>query len=407
MKISNMLIAYPAILVAAPALTLGCISTDSGITEATKGCDEFQSASSFAELQVDAKVKVFMQAAAEFRGVATDTRAAVKEACVGIATDLGADDTWSSMGDSDDAISNAQGTGACDAASTRVTAIMEAHAEANFALTVTRGACHLDFDMQTQCEARCDAEKVCDAGSVEERCEPGELSVVCQGSCTAGATCEGTMEVAANCMGQCESTCTGECKGTCTGPDGKRTENDPNCHGKCSSSCNGTCRGLCKVEAEQGLSCGASVSCKGGCEGSFTDPKCETIFTPPKCTIDQKCLDACSAMVAAHPICDPPHVELLADITVSADVAVLQTTIDAHLPKLLAIAEVQGNLVVEAGERLVASGEAVLEASGTLSGKSVSCAAVAAKASAEAALHLRVSVQGSAGVTDSCTSRAQ
>jgi hypothetical protein len=396
---------FAAAMLLAPPTMGGCISTNSDLSEAGKGCPELSEGAQSAD--VDASVRLFMQAAADFRVVSADLKAAVKTACANIAIDLGAEDTWSDLGDDDDAIANGSGTGACDAANARIVAIMELQANANFALAITRGACHCDFQAQAACDAQCKAEATCDSGSVETRCEPAALSVLCEGSCEANAFCEGTMDVAANCMGQCESTCQGECKGTCIAPDGTKTDGDPNCHGKCSSSCNGTCRGLCKVEAESGVNCGANVSCRGGCSGTFTEPQCTTTFLPPVCTVDQACLDSCSAQVAKNAVCDPPHVELMADVTVSADVQLLVDTINANLPALIALADAQGEIILKAAETLSATGKGVLDASGDLDGKSIACATAAAKASFEAAATLEVSVGASTRVTEGCSSHSE
>jgi hypothetical protein len=49
----------------------------------------------------------------------------VKTACAHIASDLGASDSWSALGDGDEAISNANGTGACDVANTASAHVLE------------------------------------------------------------------------------------------------------------------------------------------------------------------------------------------------------------------------------------------------------------------------------------------
>ena len=167
----------------------GCVALDSDLGDAVEGCPELSTTTIDGNLQVDADVRAFMQASADFRVIGEETMARVKTACVGIATDLDAPDTWSALGDGNDSISNADGTGACDAASVRISAIMRASATANFALVTVPGACHADFQAQTECDTKCSAQAVCDPGTVETRCTPGELSMQCTEMCRAGSWC--------------------------------------------------------------------------------------------------------------------------------------------------------------------------------------------------------------------------
>jgi hypothetical protein len=369
------------------------------------GCEEFAKSGEI-DARVDAKVKVFMEASRDFVKISGDFKAGVRDACANMARDLGGEDSWSKLGDGDDSVTNQQGTGACDVASVRIKAIMEAHVDANFALTVTPGECHHDFEAQAACEQQCKADAVCDSGTCETRCEPAQLSVKCEGSCKLNAQCEGNAKVDCNCMGKCESTCTGECKGTCTSPDGKKTENDPNCHGKCSSSCNGKCRGICKIQAEEGIQCGANVRCTGGCEGQYEEPKCTTTFTPPKCTVDQTCLDSCSAKAEANLICEPTTVELYANVSVHADVQKLVTTVNANMSKLVQCSEAEGKVAVTALDRLSASGDALVKGKLVLNPKTVSCAGAATKQAGNSAASLKATTIAARNVTDTCRSHA-
>src|SRR5258706_11654125 len=123
------------------ALALGvvsCVSTSSPIVQGFSGdCPELQAGATIdANVQVDVRVRALMQASIDLRKLRDDLKGAVHDACVHVATDLGADDTWSSLGDSDDAIGNGNGTGACDQARAKIVAIMESDAgkRASFAL---------------------------------------------------------------------------------------------------------------------------------------------------------------------------------------------------------------------------------------------------------------------------------
>jgi hypothetical protein len=331
----------------------------------------------------------------------------VLSACVGIASDLHARDTWSSLGDADDAIANSNGTGACDAARQRIVDIMQAHSTANFALVVSRGACVPDFKTETTCEAGCEANEKCDPGSVETRCDPAQLSVVCSGSCSANGFCEGTADVAANCEGACEAECTGSCSGTCIDESGHRTDDDPNCHGKCASHCSGTCKGRCKVDSSAGVQCGTNVFCKSGCTSSFTSPRCESEFTPPHCTIDEACFENCRANAVAHATCSPPTVKLLADASAGADVVALVATVDKNLPPLIHVAEAQGRIAADIVGNVNASGQAVLHESANLDGKSIACATAAVSALSRTAGTLNVSTQAGSQVVQDCSAHAR
>src|SRR5262249_33669753 len=150
-----------------PLLAASCIATDSGLGEATQGCEEFKPGATFDDsVHVNGSVRLFMQASADFRAMSENMTATVREACAGIAKDLGASDSWSNL-DGNASISNSKGTGACDVASARISAIMGASASANFALVETRGDCHPDFNAQTECDAKCAGEAKCDSGTVE------------------------------------------------------------------------------------------------------------------------------------------------------------------------------------------------------------------------------------------------
>jgi len=398
---------------AAGTLTIvSCISTTSGLGAGTQGgCPEFPTNGGTvdANVKVDAKVRAFMQASADLGSITDKLKVDVRSACTKVATDLGANDTWSSLGDSDDAISNTNHTGACDAASARIVAIMESDAgkRANFALVVTQGACHADFQAEADCEAKCNSQTKCDPGTVDTRCQPGELSVQCQDRCAAQSFCEGRVDVEANCNGMCEAQCDGACQGTCIDEHGKKTDNDPNCHGKCTASCNGKCTGRCRVDVSEGVSCGANVKCQGSCTSTFTDPVCETTFTPPKCQIDQSCFASCRTTTTANAKCDPASVKLNCDMQSSADLQKLVATINANLPPLLAAGQAQGKNVAQVGSDLVASGSVVLQASGDLDVKSLACATTAAQSADHASNSLQVAANAGAGVTQSCSSHAQ
>ncbi len=398
----RLLVAAPSVAIAAlvvVACAPGCSIKLNDVVQDTKEtltCEGF-TANGQVDADLDANVKVFLEATADVEKLSVELRDATRIACARIAGDLGAADDWSAVNDPNESTKRA-----CNAASAKIDAILGTNARANVALVVTRGRCHQDFEQIKECDTKCKKQEVCDSGGVETRCEPGQVSLVCEGKCRLSAECEGTAEVAANCMGKCESTCLGECHGTCTKADGTRTENDPSCNGKCSAACNGKCRGVCKVEASGGIECGLNVRCKGECEGRTSDPVCETRCTPPKCAIDTVCFDSCSTRVETRTVCEPTRVELFCDGKVSVEVQKLQATVTANLGTLFDAAEVKGKRTQLAAEKLSAIGEVVVNAAGKTSVKSNACAAAGAKAAVAAAARVKVGVEGSVAVVNAC-----
>jgi hypothetical protein len=436
LKISS---ALPWIVVAAVPVMSNC-ALKNDIQAAASGCDEFQSGGqAVAALDIDAKVKAFAQATSDLRDLGKGIKADVKLACINIAKDLGETDRWSSD-DADSALSNSGKTGACDVAASRIDAIMTAsiQAGASFALEVSGGQCAIDANVQASCETACKTNVTCTEATVEVRCPPAELSVQCDAECKAEAVCQGRADLEANCMGKCESECAGTCSGelrgttvggcmgmcegkcdgtatpsggmaNCTGTcEGRCTQPHPAamCHGKCASSCNGKCKGECKLDATASMNCGATVSCKGGCTGTTTQPKCETELVAPICTGDTNCQASCSAQASAKATCTPLTVTLVFNVDAAGDLAKLKSTIETNLPAILLTAKTKGQLAIRALEKVAATGQAVVNASTSLGGKAIACAGTAAEASISASASLSVSVSASASVGSSCTSHS-
>jgi hypothetical protein len=398
-------------IVSALALNFGCnikaSITAPGVKPTvaqTQECQEFTNGNFDASVNVDSRVRVFAQGVADYHQLGASIKTNAMTACAAIATDLGASDSWTALGDTDDAVSNSNGTGACDVANAKVNAIMSANASAHFAIVQVPGACYPDFAAQTACEAQCKADATCTSGTIDTRCTPAKLTEQCDESCKAQAECEGTETVPATCQGTCEAECTGSCQGTCTASDGTQTQNDPNCQGKCSAGCNGTCKGGCTLDVA--ISCGASVCCKGGCTSTYTAPRCETTFTPPACTVDANCMASCAATVAAKAPCDPPHAALFADVSVSPDVAKLVTTINANFGTILTVTDAQGALAHDQADGLVTAGENVVGEVAKLDVKSIACAAVAAGTSVDSRVTIDTAVTASTTLRDTCRTHA-
>jgi hypothetical protein len=438
LKTSSVL-TWVTLVAAVPAMS-ACALADN-LEQAASGCDEFQAGGdAVGSLDIDVKVKAFARASADLKQVGDGIKADVKLACINIAKDLGETDRWSDDS-ADSAIANSGKSGACDVAAGRIEAILTAAAAdlgASFALEVSGGECFVDVDAQASCESACKTDVTCTEGSVEVRCPPAELSVQCDAECKAEATCEGRVDLETVCTGKCEAECAGSCNGEmrgrteggcdgmCEGKcDGKATERGgmancagvcegrctkphPNakCRGKCSSKCEGTCKGKCKIEASTTVKCSSGVSCKGGCTGTSTQPKCETEITPPVCMGDTSCQSSCSAQASAKVTCTPQTVHLVFNLDPSGDLAKLQATVEANLPAILLTFKTKGQLAQRALEKVAATGQAVVDASSKLGGKAIACAGTAAQASIKASASMSVSVSASANVSTSCTNNA-
>ena len=402
--------AWPALLGALSMPLLVDCGAAKELEQAASGCDEFQQGPEVtARLDVDTNVKAFVSASSELKTVVSQIKVDVKSACVDICNRLGVTDTWSELGDDDESISNKGGTGACDKAAAEIDAIMrETKAAAKFALTVTSPKCSVDVDAQAACEATCKVDAACKPGEIDvvTRCDPAQLSVQCGGTCNFNAVCQGTASVEVQCAGECDAVCKGHCSGTCVGESGVMSENDVDCRGKCKGKCKGSCEGDCRITEQAGIACGASATCKGGCTGTYTAPKCETELKalPPQCNVDANCQASCSSRARCNVRCEQPRVILIADTSVSPKVGALKAAIEANFPKLVLAAKTQGPLVFRAVEEMAVSGSAVVRSSATLTGKAVACSAVAAQAAVSASVTMSVSVQASAKVESSCSS---
>lgn len=388
----------------------GCIDPSSPLLEdSAKGCDEFEPGSDVSPtLNVHPKVRAFMQAASDFVMNANEIKGAVMTACTKVATDLGAPDTWSAIKDENRAITNPDRTGACDAAGSRVEqALIDAEkVDAHVAIAVSRGECHLDFDEQKKCDEECAANASCDPGTIETRCDPEAVSASCSGACRSGASCVGSIDVTARCMGHCEAECDGSCSGTCIGTDGSMTSGDPNAKGKCVATCNGTCSGVCKIEAPDGTACGANVRCTGGCTGAMTEPACTMEFKPPKCDVDQDCHAACSAKVAQDATCSSTTVRIFVRVDATPEIKAVADTLQENLPDLFSTANDRGKLLLNAAGRLGDTGNSLENRIEDLDGKSLACLGKASTAVGDTIGSVDVSVRASVDVTVKTTEHA-
>jgi len=337
-------------------------------------------------------------------------------------------------------------TDACDLASAQIDAAITAGA--SFELVYVPPRCEVNASAQLSCEANCDVSGECTPGSVDVRCDPGELSVQCEGSCEASAYCEadvafacegvcegsceggceGSCSGTAECMGGCEGSCEGTamCEGTCDGTCSVDLDSEGNCMGECEGTCSaavscmGTCEGTCAVAVEcsgscsatcsgmctgscqldAAASCGAMASCRGGCDGTFTAPKCEGELMPPMCDVDVDCQAGCEGQASFEATCTKPELTVVAEASVSAE---LSATLTTNLPTIFQAGKKAALMLEAAGDVATATGNVVSAAAGELACIAAFGADAAAQVSAAASASVSVSVsfEASASVSGS------
>jgi hypothetical protein len=101
--------------------------------------------------------------------------------------------------------------------------------------------------------------------------------------------------------------------------------------------------------------------------------------------------------------CTEPKVTLLADVRVSARVAVLKEAIEANFPRLVLAARTEGPIVQKALKDMGDAATAFANTQSNVSAKSAACVAAAGQVTASAFASIDVSVKGSAKVHDSCS----
>ncbi|MEO7109588.1 MAG: hypothetical protein ABI183_04035 [Polyangiaceae bacterium] len=363
------------------------------------------------QADVGAKLKAGVQASEEIQAFAAKLDADLKDACGGLAKDLG------------DKADYKNGEETCKAA-IKVMGEFKAKmgANAKIALDIIPPRCDADMSVMSDCAGSCDASVK--GGGAKVECEPGKLSgscdAQCSGSCdlSASAKCDGT------CEGSCDATfkgsCGGNCDGKCDGKSSKGAVCNGTCDGKCdakaSGSCGGKCGGTCKLKA--------AAKCDGTCTGSCTAemkaPKCSGEVTPPK--MSAECKAHCDAKVNANLTCKPASVTLR--IEGAADTgaaATYKAAIEKNLPGVLKIAEgmakqateVAGNIeAVIGGLQAGASGMAKASSDPIAAGKLVGCVtapfkgALDAAASVKANVNVSVDVKASASASGSAGGKA-
>ncbi|MGC4089692.1 MAG: hypothetical protein QM756_17750 [Polyangiaceae bacterium] len=373
--------ALPASLLALALCSApGCSSTDSDACSAN----------------LSARIDAVNSSAAALVSAATKMQGELYVACANIAGMTGA-----KAADATD--DNVKTT--CAAASAAISANFKAGAKVEY----VPGHCEVNASAQISCEGKCDVKAMCTEPGLDVRCEPGKLSVECDGSCTGDVSCEGSATVAAKCEGQCNGSCTGTCSGTCNGTcSGTCSAMDSSgkcagtcegmCEGSCSASCTGTCKGSCKLAANATVKCDSTVRCEGTCTGTAKAPRCEGTITPPMCSADADCSASCDSKASLEAECTPPTVTITGFAEANFDVL-----LRANMPVVYGVAA-QAALVAEGAKNLTVA----LAALGDAVTAEVKCglsqaAAITAQvqASAKASVSVSVSVEASASVSGS------
>jgi hypothetical protein len=338
-------------------------------------------------LLVGARVAALSDSAAQVRAIADELRVRVGRACANIAGELPPDN-----------FTDQDTRRLCDAAIRDIRANLRGEVR----IIVIPPVCTIDAQAQFDCEAECQAaaQLSCQPPQVELRCEPGELSVECSGTCNVEATCEGSLEVAVN----CEGTCSGVCEGSCSGNCSAKTATGQ-CAGACEGTCTGECRGSCEISADDGIECGANARCRGGCTGTARAPRCEGELSEPTCTgdVDVNCTADCEGSATLNADCQS-DAEIIIEGALDADFA---GRLRDNLPELITVAR-QAALGLDAVRRVSADTvsvgadvarcilNGVVEGAGQF--------AASAQASAQASVSVSVSFSASVDVAGSVSS---
>ena len=285
----------------------GCSATDgTGTPTSCSGLD--------VNVSAQATLKAFGQASSALKDAALEVEADWLRTCNAINADLGADTSK---------------TTAADACGVLNAYIKNANVTVSI---VVKGECHADVSAQAKCQADCNLPN-CD---IKAKCEPGKLSVECNGSCSGtcdvqapSATCTGTCsgkctaDVAVACNGSCTGECSGTwegnceagctadfsgtCGGTCMGTcDGMNSTGS--CAGECKGSCSASASGKCSAKCESKFSGTCKAECKGSCEatgGAQCSGKCEgtCTYAPGKADCKGECHGECS-VETSPPSCE-------------------------------------------------------------------------------------------------------
>lgn len=378
-KIRWQLVAGPALFGAIALSSYGC--SGNPITDAAGDlcCKDFTIGADMTavdwgiEGEANGQFAALLQSVGDLSAVANATAEEVAGACQQIAIDLGVDrnKVKATTPDQRAKLWCAEAVGSIKATFT-----------GGLKIVAQPPSCTVDIQAQASCEASCSGKAECEVqpGELEASCEPGKLAVKCGAECK--GSCEGSANLAVTCEGQCEGTCEGECQGNQTG-------------GACEGTCKGKCRGTCKMAADANVQC--EGECTGECTGEATAPKCKGKYTPPeaKCSASAECKGSCEGSASAKAECRPGSIEIEASGNVSATAI---GSLKLNLPKIFAVAEAKGKLIVDAAASVSGQATATAEIAGDLSVKAAACIIPVVDAITKAGANVGASLEASASV---------
>jgi len=401
----------------------GCSATDgTGTPKSCAGLD--------VNVSAQATLKAFGQASSALKDAALEVEGKWRETCNAINAELGEDATQKSA------------EKACAVLNARVKKALAAGVTVSLQV---ESECHADVKVQGECQASCNLPD-CD---VRAKCEPGKLSVACEGACegtcdvqapsvACTGTCSGkcTADVAVACSGSCTGDCTGAWNGTCEGGctaqfsgtcggvcEGKcdGANSSGTCNGKCEGSCSAKASGECSAQCTGNFSGSCKAECKGSCEttgGAQCSGKCEGTcsYAPGKADCNGECHGKCSAEVKP-PSCEgtldckgaaecqascegsataKASCESTADLVVKGD-AELYSAIQAHIGDVksaFALTVALKDPIAKLSGKTVGTFSAL----GDVGVSGAACVAAAVSIAAEAQASISVSVTASASV---------
>jgi hypothetical protein len=310
------------------------------------------SANYSANVQANAKIRAFVQAAKDVAGVAEQMERLAAEACLRMGADLGIPPQQMAPRDSRPG-SRAQA--ACNAVGAAIDGILRAGVQVQ--VVATPPQCQASAQAEARCQGACDVQV--DPGQIVAQCEPARLSGHCQGTC----------------IGQCDGSCYGQCQGQCSAYDAQ---------GRCAGQCQGQCTGQC------------DTTCHAHCQGQWQAPKCEGHVTPP--SADAECNASCRAHANVQASCTPPVVQV--QVSQGVEMAArLAATLQANLPQLLYAQIALGQRLIGDVQIVVDVGRQLPRIVGQAGAQALACIAAASEASIQASASINVSIQASASVS--------
>lgn len=394
-------------------------TTIGGLAGAAAGCPKGGSVSaalkhdwqgSFGlDVQAAGKIRAGVVGAIELSRFAKRLDADLKVACGGMAKDLDQPEDWKT------------GAEACEAA-IKGLGELRGLIEGDFQIKIeaTPPVCAASIDAYAECIGECDADV--QPGSVDVKCEGGELVGECSAECSGTCHIEGSASCEGTCNGSCSAEFSGSCGGECNGKCDGKPSDGAYCEGTCEGSCSANGQGSCGGECSGSCDIQGTMACNGQCQGScsvdFKAPKCTGEVVPPKASVD--CKASCEAKVSADIKCTPPQLNVRTSGGVNAEaVARYRKVLTTHLPGVLNVAvglkdeamraAANVKVVVEGAQQVVVSLKSSAKETAARLGACVTApfaAAIKAAGTITASVKVSVDVSASASASGSASGSA-